>query len=363
MNKITKTFLTFLITSLMAAHSVSAVTTEQILEFRLERIPRELKDPTRAILFSPSNESASKGGDFAENKSEYFAKINNNPNNVAIGYWQDGKIFTSLKYQSTENTPFFVYSITKFMIGFLIADQVCKGNLEASKTMGDLSLALRNTAYKDIAFSHVLEMSSGVSADAESRNLSAYREITRKGISMLEQLTAHESPDLKPGSKFEYSGRDSNALTFAIKDSTGKNVAELFEAVIWKNINSSHNGYWLKDASGLPVGAFGLALSASDLLRVGSFIASRISSEKCLSDYYTGDGIVVGGDKTGLANWRHHSWVNPKNLSQFGGSGYGGQLLMFDTSNGKAVFLYSNYNDKYDESPFAVAWRLLDELQ
>ena len=79
------------------------------------------------------------------------------------------------------------------------------------------------------------------------------------------------------------------------------------------------------------MGAFGLALSASDLLKVGSFIANRVHSDECLTDYYSGDGIVAGGDKDGLANWRKHSWVNPKNLNQFGGMGYGGQVLMFDT--------------------------------
>ena len=111
------------------------------------------------------------------------------------------------------------------------------------------------------------------------------------------------------------------------------------------------------------MGAFGLALSASDLLKVGSIIANRVHSDECLTDYYSGDGIVAGGDKDGLANWRKHSWVNPKNLNQFGGMGYGGQVLMFDTKTGAVVFIYSNYNDKYDDKIFAVGWKLLNDLK
>ena len=340
-----------------------AATAEQILEFRLERIPQGLKDPARAVLFPSSMDSATEEELAARDKSEYFDKIHSNPNNVAVGYIHNGTLATSIKYQATDSTPFFVYSVTKFVVGFLSADQVCEGNIDVGKTMGALSSELDSTAYKAIAFKHVLDMSSGVFANAQKQTVPSYQEITRKGISMMDQLSAPKKPNSEPGAKFDYSNYDSNALTFAIKGATGKTVAELFETVIWQNITSSHNGFWLTDSSGLPVGAFGLALSASDLLKVGSIIANRVHSDECLTDYYSGDGIVAGGDKDGLANWRKHSWVNPKNLNQFGGMGYGGQVLMFDTKTGAVVFIYSNYNDKYDDKIFAVGWKLLNDLK
>ena len=104
--------------------------------------------------------------------------------------------------------------------------------------MGAMSSELSKTAYKDIAFKNVLNMSSGVFYNAEERNILSYREITRNGISMLEQLSVPKKPHSKPGLKFDYSNYDSNALTFAVIGSTDKNVAELFETEIWKNINN-----------------------------------------------------------------------------------------------------------------------------
>ena len=285
MNKFFKIFAVASMVSYAFVPTSFAATTEQILEFRLERIPEALTDPSRAVLFSPRMDNIVDEEQSAKNKSEYFELIHNSPNNVAIGYAHNGNIATSFNYQATDSTPFFMYSVKKFVVGFLVADQVCKGNIDVSKTMGAMSSELSKTAYKDIAFKNVLNMSSGVFYNAEERNILSYREITRNGISMLEQLSVPKKPHSKPGLKFDYSNYDSNALTFAVIGSTDKNVAELFETEIWKNINPSHNGYWAIDASGLPVGAFGLALSASDLLKVGSFVSNRIRSDECLMDY------------------------------------------------------------------------------
>ena len=342
-------------------HSV-AVTTEQILQFRLERIPNGLKDPKRAILFKAVDGAASQEAQAAKSKSPYFQKIHSNPNNVAIGYFQNGSLATSLKYQASDETPFFVYSVTKFVVGFLIADQVCQGRIDPTKKMGELSSDLSETAYRDIAFKDVLGMSSGVFSNANQQTVKSYQEVTRKGVSMMQQLSAQKKPAYLAGTKFDYSNYDSNALSFAVIGATGKTIAQLFETVVWENINPSYDGYWLKDSDGLPIGAFGLALSAGDLLKMGSFMVNRVRNEQCLKDYYTGEG-EVDNRNLGIANWRKHSWVNPKNLNQFGGSGYGGQKLVFDTTTGSVVFVYSNYNDKYDENTFSIAWRLLDDLR
>jgi CubicO group peptidase (beta-lactamase class C family) len=89
------------------------------------------------------------------------------------------------------------------VVGFLIADQVCEGNIDVGKTMVALSSELDSTAYKDIAFKHVLDMSSGVFANAQKQTVPSYQEITRKGISMMDQLSAPKKPNSEPGAKFD----------------------------------------------------------------------------------------------------------------------------------------------------------------
>lgn len=353
----------FFIVLILSSFGASAEPTiEQIVKFRLEFIPEQLQDPTRASRFIASEPPNSIQVDKSTFNGAMFKEVAQSSNNVAVAVSKGDLLATSFNYQAGPDTPFFAYSVTKFIIGFLVADQICAGVMSYAEKMGDLSPVLAETGYKDADLLAVLDMSSGVYRNASKLTVPSYQEVTRKGVTMVEQFNRRPTPDIASSAPWDYSNFDSNALVFALENATNTTVAKLFDSKIWANIDSEFDGFWLKDSSGITVGAFGLALSSVDFITVGKFIASKIRENECLTSHYGGKGIVVGGDKQGLANWNKHSWKNPSNPVQFGGMGYGGQILVIDLETDAVAFVYSNHNNGYDQNIFRVAWSLLDEV-
>jgi CubicO group peptidase (beta-lactamase class C family) len=345
----------------VAVQAVAEPTIDQIAKFRLELIPSQLQDPSRAFHFIASNPSGSGAKADDAFKGTTFSFLKSSTNNVAVAVSHGDSIATAFNYQAKPEIPLFAYSVTKFVTGFLVADQICSAKLNYSDKMGDLSPSLRDTGYKNITLVDVLNMSSGVYKDAQKYTVKSYQEVTRKGVTMLEQLKRRPTPNIQSNPKWDYSNFDSNALAFALEDVTGSSIGDLFHEKIWSQIDSDFDGFWLKDSANKGVGAFGLALSASDFVKVGKFLSSRINSEPCLNEHYSGEGIVIEGDRHRLSNWNKHSWKNPNNVKQFGGMGYGGQILVLDLETKAVAFIYSHHMDGYKEDVWKLAWSLLDE--
>jgi len=360
----------FLINIIPASAAFAAQPTfEQRLDFRLKKMPERLQIPGKSAVFEPSPRNSQTITILSEFPIDtYFSVISGMEDNIVIGSMAGDTQRIRYKYLAEPSTPLYAYSVTKFIIGFLVAEQVCNGKMALVDKGGDLSDRLKGTAFEDVSLGSILGMYSGVHKDADdfisenlTKNNQSYREIVYQGLRMYEQLKKKRIPDAEPNTHWQYSNFDSNALALILSDRLGQRTGELFKDSIWNHIDPEHFGYWETDGDGEAMGGYGLALSATDWLKVGRRLALQIGNSKCLRNHYFADGFDTY--KNNYAIWVNHSWANPDNRYQFGGIGHDGQILAIDVNNGNVIFIYSNKSDGYDEHISTVTWKLLSEIE
>lgn len=343
-------------------------TFEQRIEFRLKKMPERLQITGNSAVFAPkSTNSIDKTSARDIPNDSYFSFISEKKDNIVIGSIAGSDQRIRHKYLAQPSTPLYAYSVTKFIVGYLVAEQVCDGKMSLADKAGNLSQRLKGTAYENVRLSSILGMYSGVHSDADdfvskglTKNNQSYREVVYQGLPMYEQLKAKVTPDTEPDTHWQYSNFDSNALAVILSDQLKQPVAELFKERIWNHIDPQYFGYWEIDRTGEAMGGYGLSLTATDWLKVGRHVALQIGNSECLRNHYLAEGYDTY--KNDHAVWVNHSWANPDDRFQFGGIGHDGQILVLDIDSGNVVFIYSNKQDGYDGHISEVSWKLLSEL-
>ena len=231
----------------------------------------------------------------------------------------------------TRETPHILMSVSKSMLGLLVAE-----------------LGLDTTAYRGATLRHLLDMRAGIAFDedylATSGAIIEYRKSTG-----WDPLGPGESPsDLKSffsslkesdgvhGGRFHYCSPNTDLLGWVIERATGRRYAELMSERVWKKIGAEHSAYITVDRLGAPRCAGGMCVTLRDLARVGQYYPGMPMRYR--SQWYFVDGLAFG-------------------------MGIHGQNLFVDAANEIVIAKLSSQAQPLDRERIALTMRKAAELR
>ena len=229
----------------------------------------------------------------------HFDRIFNDKHNLAtIVRKNDEVIYVRFNEKRGINafTPMHGMSMSKTALGVAVGSLVCTGEIKSlDDPMGQYSISLKNTPYKNVTIRNVLQMNSGVTPP----NRVDVRFIGRTAMGMGEfagkasvfSAVKHFGEPLRDqGTEHNYHAADSFALSVLVSDLTGKSVAEIFFDNVFSRFESEGQMHWAADIDGRTVSQARLVMTPGSWSEFGQFILKEMRDETCLGQYFT-EGI------------------------------------------------------------------------
>lgn len=173
----------------------------------------------------------------------------------------------------TEDTLFPIYSVTKSVVGTLVAIAASKGELPGLGT--DVAPMLASAfasapRCSGLSWQHLLDMRSGIAFSEEYGD-------ERSDVARLyfaDDLDAEASSyDCNPGSAFRYASIDTQWLGVALERQTGKSLDAQLSERLWGPMGARYAATWSTDAEGRIKGFCCLNARARDVARFGQLVA------------------------------------------------------------------------------------------
>lgn len=182
---------------------------------------------------------------------------------------KDGRVIESDDF-GTRDTPLLDMSITKSFCALAVLRLISDGKLSLSDPMAQFVPEWTSDPRGSVTLDQVLSMTTGL-ADPFAKFISPADDI---------EGTLRNSPlRAVPGSTWRYNNNAINLVNIAVRAVTNQNVDAYLHYALFAPLGIE-NYRWLRDKSGHPACAFGLALSAPDLAKVGE-VRSRLSLRRC----------------------------------------------------------------------------------
>jgi CubicO group peptidase (beta-lactamase class C family) len=194
-------------------------------------------------------------------------------------------IFEHYANGMTEQTPHILMSVSKSMLGLLVAEL----GLDTGRQVTDILPELAQSAYRGATLRHLLDMRAGIAWDenylAASGPIVEYRKAT--GWNPTEQpsdlhsfCSSLKDADGPHGGRMHYTSPNSDLLGWVIERATGARYADLMSERIWKPAGAERSAYIPVDRLGAPRCAGGMCATLRDLARVGLWVLEQGKTER-----------------------------------------------------------------------------------
>jgi len=321
----------------------NASANEKIINFRLNKLP-SITSTNFSLVDSPRGETPDLILDLDGDHDKILNKISKDPNNlVTISSINKKIIFHEYHHGFDQNSPLFVYSVTKSFTAMMLIEEFCsKGYDSLDIPLGKYSPRLVGTSYENINIRHALNMQSGHGKTFfKNTQLPMFMSFMKKEKSSLDWLKA-SSPDARPGKNFWYNANDTNTLGILLEDISGKKIHQNFFEKFTSKINLFGSIYWMKARNDENVGAYGLMGTARDLVQLSYVFMDKYLNNSCISSFYSSMWKNnVSNKKYAFQIWVPSSERNKKNIGKFSMNGYGGQRIVIDLKSQKVTLVYS----------------------
>ena len=226
-------------------------------------------------------------------------------------------------------TPHNIYSCTKSItsavMGAALQDDLIKSIDKPVYTLFP-DLTLDDERKKEILIRHLLTMSSGLE----------WIEPLRSGLNDNWYMHDSEFPAqyffdralvAEPGTQFNYNSGGSHLLSVIIQLATGEKTADYAARRLFAPLGISRY-QWAEDPNDTTIGGTGLALTSSDMLRIGQLYLQRGSwkNETVLSPQWVAEstrGQIAALDG---GTYGYQWWVHPDGI--YNALGWGGQQII-----------------------------------
>ncbi len=276
----------------------------------------------------------------------------------------------------TEETPHILMSVSKSMLGLLLAEL----GLDRKRQVTDIVPQLKGTAYEGAALRHLLDMRAGIAFDedylATSGPIVQYRKATGWNPLLPGELPSDlhsfyaclKEKDGEHGGRFHYVSPNSDLLGWVIEEATGRRFAELMSERVWKPSGAERSAYITVDRLGAPRCAGGMCATLRDLARVGQWLIE--ARPAFLQDLErNGDAQAwAAGDLApyypGLPmRYRSQWYVLDGQAPLAFGMGIHGQNLFVDRTHGIVIAKLSSQAVPLDAGRIALTMRAVSEMR
>jgi CubicO group peptidase (beta-lactamase class C family) len=222
-----------------------------------------------------------------------------------------------------------VWSVTKTVISILVGIAVDEGRLRVDQTLRELlpsHASVMSEQQGSTTLRQLLTMTSGITGDDGGLNV-----LSEDAVSQI--LTYGNTND--PGVAFEYSNAGAQVVAAVLREAIERPILEyarekLFDPLsidtrpAWQGWDSGSAGSgftkpgfgWATDRSGLNIGAFGLKLTAPDMVKIGELYVNggrwqgrRIVSEAWAQESTTPKLTPEQSQAGGVAQYGYLWWV------------------------------------------------------
>ena len=328
----------------------NASANEKIINFRLNKLP-SITSTNFSLVDSPRGETPDLILDLDGDHDKILNKISKDPNNlVTISSINKKIIFHEYHHGFDQNTPLFVYSVTKSFTAMMLIEEFCsKGYDSLDIPLGKYSPRLVGTSYENINIRDALNMQSGHGKTFfKNTQIPMFMSFFKKEKNAMDWLNASSS-DAGPGENFWYNANDTNALGILLEDISGKKIHENFYDKFTSKINPFGNIYWMKARDDENIGAYGLMANARDLIQLSYVFLDKISNHSCISSFYSSMWKNNASNrKYAFQIWIPNSERNKQDIEKFYMNGHGGQRIVVDLKSQIITFVYS-VTHKYDD--------------
>jgi CubicO group peptidase (beta-lactamase class C family) len=168
------------------------------------------------------------------------------------------------------------FSVAKSFVGALVGVALKEGKIKSlQQPVGDFLPYLRGGLKDSITIENLLTMSSGLDWDEAYSSLFSITTEAYYG-SDLEELMKRQEVSHMPGKYFSYKSGDTQLLSFALKEATGKNLSSYLESKLWHPMGAVNSALWSLDTKGGYEKAYCcLNTNARDFARIGKLYLNK----------------------------------------------------------------------------------------
>lgn len=251
-----------------------------------------------------------------------------------------------------------VASITKSMVGFLVAELIDAGEISLGTTAQDVLPTLSGTGYGSARVQELLDMRTSVTYDgitAHPRDVQdafhaavGYTPAAKDSPSGIAGLIRSAQQRGMHGQDFRYDGVTTEVVAALLRTCTGSSLRNLLEEQLWAPMRAAHDGEVVVDRKGIEHSAGGVSMSPYDLGRFGTLVIDRIQA----GPTYLRDLFATPRDTQ--HRYRGHWWL-PPNPDVLEAHGQWGQWLHLNVSRRTVVVQLSAHEARWERRPRALA--------
>jgi CubicO group peptidase (beta-lactamase class C family) len=242
------------------------------------------------------------------------------------------------------------WSMAKTVTGMLIAIAIAEGRIRSVDDSAAVYVpALADTEYGGTSLRHLLQMSSGVrfveeySGKDDIARLSddTYRQRGSGGIEALTQFNMRAAP---PGTKFYYASAETQVLSFVLRSTTGRSVADYLQEKIWEPIGAEADATWLIDRSGQEATYCCINAVLRDYARLGLLLAhdGNWRGRQIIPAAWIKEATIVrpGQPQPSAGGYGYQVWILAGERRMFVLRGVRGQAIYVDPA-GRLVMVHT----------------------
>lgn len=208
-------------------------------------------------------------------------------------------------------------SVTKSFTALTLQTLVQEGIVDMSKPITDYLPELKGSGFEDATVQEVADMRSGIKIDFTPGKIWDER-MTHvqewNGASQYPELhsildfakTLGKRDDVATGEAFDYQCANTEMLGMIIERVTGKRVAEVMEAKLWKRVGFEHDAIFQSNSNGEVVASGGLNATTRDAARMMDVLVNdgkNRAGEQIIAPEYI-QALLDGNDEVKSA-WKY----------------------------------------------------------
>ncbi len=249
-------------------------------------------------------------------------------------------------------------SVLALLYGILLDEGAVPGP-EAQVT--EAVPALRGSAYEGATIRDVLTMSSGIRFNEDyldfHSDINRMGRVLALGRSMDGFAAEQNARAFEPGTRWQYVSIDTHVLGMAIREATGRSIAELVEERLFVPMGLERAPFYLTDGFGVAFVLGGLNMTTRDYARLGLLVAQGGAWEG--AQLVPADWVAeaIRPQAPGGALYGYQFWVPPgAEEGEVFMRGIYGQFVYIDTQRG--VVIAVNSADRQFRAPGVQAQML-----
>ena len=261
----------------------------------------------------------------------------------------DSILFEQYREGITPSTTWISFSVAKSVTSLLYGAALKDGLIESlDQRVSQFVPELVGSAYDSVSLRHLLQMSSGVrwnddTRDPDSDLMKVAKLEEQEGWAGVVKYLAALKREAAPGQKFNYNTIESGLAAVILKKVVGKSLSEYLSDKIWKPFGMHEDASWVLSRS-VNVENGGCCISASlrDYALIGLFALNNgITSEgkEILPATWMQESITPANS---FNEYGYYWWLRPGSGRYFA-SGAFGQQIEIDTASNTIIAVQSHW--------------------